>query len=97
MNTLYKICSEDEKELFRNWLVSMLKFGKTSVTFIKKDGTQREMLCTLKADGIQEYEKKTDRERKSNDEVCSVFDVDKQAWRSFRYDSVTQVSFSLSN
>ena len=62
--------------------------GPCRVIFEKRDGTIREMLCTTKRDMVVEYEKKTDRTKPENNEVCFVFDLEKKEWRSFRYDSV---------
>lgn len=63
--------------------------------FTKTDGTEREMRCTLREDVIQSTEKKTERVKKENLEVMSVWDLDKNAWRSFRLDSVKQITFEL--
>lgn len=65
------------------------------VTFTKIDGTEREMRCTLREDLIQSTEKKTEKVKKENLEVMAVWDLDKKAWRSFRLDSVKQVTFEL--
>jgi hypothetical protein len=40
-------------------------------------------------------EKKTDRVRKENKDVLSIFDLEKNEWRSCRYDSIEAVSFNL--
>ena len=82
-------------EEFRSWLVSMLKFGPTYVTFIKSDGSERVMHCTLNEDQVIYPEKKTDRSKASNPDVCPVYDLDKKEWRSFRYDSIIEVRFEL--
>lgn len=79
----------------RNWLVSHLKFGPVSVTFTKKDGTPRTMQCTLKEELMLPYEKKTDRVKEESKETLAVYDLEKESWRSFRLDSVTQVEFSI--
>ncbi len=79
----------------RKWIKDMLLFGPVKVTFVKKDGTERVMNCTLKEDLTKDYEKKTDRTKTVSDETCPVFDLDKQEWRSFRYDSVKEVAFDL--
>jgi len=57
----------------------------------------REMRCTLK--DVPEYERKTESEtpRKKNDEVMSVFDMDKSEWRSFRIDSIKEIKFDLTS
>lgn len=79
----------------REWLVSTLRGGNVRVTFTKKDGTERDMLCTLKEDVIVPYEKKTEREKVPNEEVLSVWDVEKNSWRSFRFDSIIKINVTL--
>ena len=92
---LYKEWPESERKIFRDWLVSHLKFGPVNITFVKKDGTEREMYCTLKPEEITVYEKKTERTKTIREETCPVFDIEKQEWRSFRYDAVTTVEFTV--
>lgn len=60
---------------------------RCQVTFIKRDGTQRVMICTLRPDYLPEQ---TDLEESANDhpDRVVVFDLEKKAWRSFRFDSV---------
>ena len=91
----YKEWSEEEQKLFRDWVRSHLKYGPTTIYFTKKDGTERKMLCTLKSDEVKDYEKKTDKVKSINEETCPVFDLDKNEWRSFRFDSVTRVEFTI--
>lgn len=61
------------------------------VVFTKTDGTERTMLCTKNPQLISEKvsfeENKTDKEHKETS-VVRVFDLEKNDWRSFRYDSV---------
>lgn len=76
-------------------LVKLMKENFLLVKFTKKDGTEREMTCTLIPEnlppqflnGDEQFSKKT---RKPNDEVVSTFDVDKKEWRSFRLDSLIE-------
>ena len=81
----------------RETYVANLRAGVCSVNFTKKDGTDRTMKCTLdtnlipasmvpQSDGNTQTEEKT-----VNTEVVKCFDLEKDAWRSFRVDSV--VSF----
>lgn len=86
---------QKDKNKFVKWLHSHLVMGEVYVNFEKTDGTLREMRCTLK--DVPEYERKTesDKPRKKAEGVMSVFDVDKQEWRSFRIDSVKSVRFDL--
>lgn len=95
LSNLYKTWSEDDKKIFRKWLKDHLKYGPLTVTFLKKDGSERKMLCTLKTEDVPSYEKKTERVKAVNEETCSVFDIEKQEWRSFRFDSVTQIDFDI--
>ena len=77
----------------REEIVATLMNAIALVTFTKKDGTLREMRCTLQEAFIPQ--KTTESTRKQNDEVLAVWDVDKDAWRSFRLDSVTDVKLEV--
>lgn len=86
--------TESEKAEFVSWIYGVLKSTeKVTVTFEKKDGTVREMNCTLK--DVPAYVPKTDIVRKKSEATISVYDIDNQDWRSFRIDSVRQVGFTL--
>ena len=64
------------------------------VRFTKVDGTTRDMRCTLKEDLLPEpvaSDTEINRNRKPNDSVQVVWDLDKKAWRSFRIDSVLEM------
>lgn len=71
-------------------LVEMLQQGVVSVKFTKSDGSERTLKCTLNDSYIQPYEKKTERVKKSNEHSLSVWDVENNGWRSFRFDSVLE-------
>jgi hypothetical protein len=66
----------------------LLQKNILNVTFTKVDGTERVMNCTLRSDIVTPYEKKTDRVKAANSDIVTVWDIDKEAWRSFNYDSV---------
>jgi hypothetical protein len=75
--------------LLREDLTSHLKTNFIKVAFTKKDGTHRDMICTLKPDALPaQVDLEESIPRKTNDDVMAVFDVEKQDWRSFRLDSV---------
>jgi hypothetical protein len=64
-----------------------------TVVFTKQDGTERKMRCTLNPASIpQESQPKTDGEEATSTPgpTIRVFDLDKQQWRSFRWESVKQ-------
>ena len=79
-------------KLHRKWLIGLLKETEVKVTFTKKDGTERVMFCTLHEDCTPQIEPD---ETKNNDEVLAVYDVDKIGWRSFRWDSIKKIEFTL--
>jgi hypothetical protein len=85
---------------FTNWLNSILKTTEMTITFTKKDGTERVMKCTLKPDAIPVVETKPLAEgkipRKVSTTSVRVFDLEKSEWRSFTTTSVTRVEFNIS-
>lgn len=95
MGTWYETADETERQEFRDWLRGVLRMHDTTIHFKKKDGTIREMKCTLQESKTILYEKKTDRVKAVSEDTCPVFDIEKQEWRSFRFDSVTQINFDL--
>lgn len=82
---------------FRLWVNGMLHDGTLTVTFNKKDGTERVMNCTLNENVVVPHENKTERVKKKNDDAVAVWDIDKCEWRSFRWDSITNLYFTIGN
>ena len=84
-------------EVGREWLKGLLQERVVGVTFTKKDGTERVMQATLSGDFIPEATNTeiSANSRKKSDEALAVWDTEAQAWRSFRWDSVKAVNFSL--
>lgn len=78
----------------QKWLRKLLSEGEIAVSFIKKDGTARAMRATL-SETLIPTDKLPKSESKQSDEVLPVFDIDKQEWRSFRFDSVTEINGKL--
>ena len=62
--------------------------GLVEVVFMKKDGTERTLVATLREDLIPEDKKPKGDERVGCIEVQPVYDVENDGWRSFRWDSV---------
>lgn len=98
MQTVFK--TDKEFDEFKTWTLGILhddKIKDLCVTFTKKDGTVRDMRCTL-CEGRIPTDKQPKTEGTSGSDSGSavrVFDTEKQEWRSFRWDSVTKVSFEL--
>jgi hypothetical protein len=90
----YSQASESERELFRNWMRSVLATEQVQVTFIKADGTERTMPCTLQESVLPKATTAEGR-RKYNGDICVVFDPERQVWRSFRWDRLKRIQFTL--
>jgi hypothetical protein len=89
---------ENDIEVFRGWLKGVLTVQPATITFTKKDGTERVMNCTLRGDMLPVVEIKEDKTpRKQNDSVLSVYDIDAQGWRSLTINTVKRVSFTMSD
>lgn len=68
-------------------LLNKLRAGPTYVKFIKNDGEIREMNYTLNESFLPpRQEDNLTQTKRENPNVQSVWDIDKQAWRSFRWD-----------
>ena len=72
----------------RDTLIKNLQKKVMRVTFTKVNGEERVMDCTL-----QEYmlPETVESNRKQNEAVLPVFDINKGEWRSFRMDSITKI------
>lgn len=100
--TQYQEGSDTEKAVIRDWVKSLLQKGPITVVFTKADGTDREMLCTLRLEDLPAPNVPVDgivkeaKERKKPDEhSLRVFDLDKKEWRSFRFDRLKKVMATL--
>jgi len=75
-------------------IVSALQSNVCDVKFTKVNGEDRLMRCTLKEDMIPEpvaSDTEVNRNRKPNESVQVVWDLEKVGWRSFRVDSVIDI------
>lgn len=72
-------------------LVSQAKVFK--VEFTKKNGENRVMLASNKPDIIAKFigEQTFKGNKRSNPEVCTVLDLQKQEFRCFRWDSIKNI------
>lgn len=85
-----------DKNEEKEWLKNILRTTHATIVFEKKDGTLREMKCTLSESRIpSEFMPKNEKTstRAVNDNALAVFDLEKNAWRSFRYDSIKEIHF----
>lgn len=80
-------------------LNELLKEGEVIVSFTKKDGSVRKMVCTknhllIPSNVLHEQAEeplKPKKQIKQNPDQVRVFDIEKQAWRSFNYSTVIDV------
>lgn len=83
----------------KDWLKSVLRNETVTLTFVKKDGSERVMVCTLNENKIPEEKMpKVDKEeikKRVNEDVQPVFDLVNNDWRSFRWESVKKIEFTL--
>ena len=91
--------SKKDIVIFKKWLKGHIAYGPTTVVFTKKDGTERIMLCTTNPELVPKVEiaegTEPKKERKVNEEVMPVYDLEAKAWKSFRWDSIKEVRFTL--
>lgn len=98
--------NEKELKLFKKWLKGCLAVGPVTVTFTKKDGTERVMECTTAPSLVPQevHETNTDnpidfpapkRERKVNEDVCPAYDLESKHWKSFRWESIKSVRLEI--
>lgn len=88
--------SNHVNQILRKELILILKEEICKISFTKRDGTVRVMVCTLKESllPIVSDEVTTDipkPKKKTNEEVIVVFDLEKNGWRSFRVDSYLDI------
>lgn len=69
---------------------SALHSGEIQIEFEKADGSIRKLRGTLDLDNLisEEYHPKNEVERKKSPDVQVVFGLDKNEWRSFRWDKL---------
>ena len=87
-------------QITKEELVEKLLVEEISVTFTKADGTDRTMLCTKQFSKIpQEFHPKTDKVVKLDEkgnvietDLISVWDLEKQGWRSFNFSKVKEIA-----
>jgi hypothetical protein len=94
----YCNASESERQMFKDWIQNLLHERAVIVDFVKADGDFRSMKCTLNELLGAKYtvnENKDKSTKKSNPDVCVVWDVNQGAWRSFRWDRLKKVQFDL--
>lgn len=79
----------DNLERDKERLVAKLKSSICKVSFTKRDGSLREMICTLAPSKVPHTgEVGVKRTKAENPDVLPVYDTESQGWRSWRWDSL---------
>ena len=105
--TQYQEADDANKAVIRDWVRSLLQKQELTVSFTKADGTMRDMRCTLAwekipvdkqpkevpLDGIVRESKKPRKE--PDPHSLRVYDLEKQEWRSFRFDRLQKLTAEL--
>jgi len=74
-----------------NRLYESLRTGIVHVVFTKRDNDVRNMLCTLEPSTLPPPSPNNavpEKQRRVNENVIAVYDIQKRGWRSFRIDSI---------
>lgn len=91
--------TDSEWGKFDEWIRGVLRtVPEVTVTFIKKDGTERIMKCTLEPSVLPKQELLEDQSRPvkaKNDNVVVAYDIEAKGWRSFTLRAVKRVAFSI--
>lgn len=84
--------------LTKAFLKDLLQTKNLNIKFKKKDGSERLMLCTLRREALpvlSETEETSKTKKQENEEVLAVWDLEKNAFRSFRLDSIIEYKEKL--
>lgn len=80
----------------RKWFEELLNEQVVTIKFIKKDGTERKMRCTLVPEflPVKEVTESTETTQRVKSETSvAVYDLDVNGWRAFNIDSVKSIKF----
>ena len=92
--TYYQQASESERRIMREWVEGIMRERIVHITFTKADGTERRMPCTLDA-RVLPARPVTENVRAPSPDVCRVWDPERAVWRSFRWDRVRRIEFTI--
>lgn len=88
--------TEREWEKFKDLITDALSKTTVTITFMKKDGTERTMRCTLQEDKLPKRETKRQLvETSKSKDYIAVFDLDDNGWRSFVIKNVRSFEFTI--
>lgn len=80
---------------FKKWFAGLLHETEVNLKFVKANGELRDMRCTLNEANIPEDKHPKNSGRTKPEDTIAVFDLEKQEWRSFRFDSIKEFTWDL--
>jgi hypothetical protein len=100
--TQYQEGSDTDRHIIRDWVRNLLHSTEAVVTFVKSDGSVRDMRCTLNWNSIPaDHQPKpvglteSKQRKQPSDESLRVFDLDINEWRSFRFDRLQRITATI--
>jgi len=78
-------------------LRTLLTTDVATIVFSKKDGSTRTMICTTMAEYLPEFEVSNEPLKSNESPIVTVWDLEQNGWRSFRFDSVKSIETDYFN
>ena len=80
---------------FAEYLREYLTESKLAITFTKKDGTSRRLLCTKMSEFVPEDKQPKGTGKTPTGDAVAAFDLEKQEWRSFNTSNITRIEWKV--
>jgi hypothetical protein len=81
---------------FKDWMLEHLAESEVTITFTKKDGSNRVMRCTRNVAAIPaEHAPKNEKATAIKTDAIAAYDLDISEWRSFNLSAVTRIDWNL--
>lgn len=81
---------------FKEWLLEHLAESEVTVTFTKKDGSDRVLRCTRNVSVIPtDHQPKNEKPTNTSTDAIAAYDLDISEWRSFNLSAVKRIDWNL--
>jgi hypothetical protein len=80
---------------FREWMIGLLAEQTATITFTKKDGTERTMKCTRNPESIPTAHRPKDNSNEKSSTAIPVFDLEAEGWRSFIPENIIRIEYDI--
>lgn len=80
---------------FREWIIGLLGEQTATITFTKKDGTERTMRCTRNPESIPTAHQPKDSSSDKSTTAVPVFDLEAEEWRSFIPENIIRIEYDI--